>query len=153
MYVHGPSGIGKTALVQRFFDREVRGERVVALRSRCHERESVPYKGLDGVIDALSRHLSGLTRDELTTLVPADAAALARLFPVMQRAIAGAIPVLADTADPLDRFRFHVARRSLVRGSWSIVRPWSVVLGPPRRRPLPPLYNAPNLRGVNPPCT
>jgi len=83
IYVHGPPGIGKSALVERFLKDVVSREQVVVLRGRCHEHESVPYKALDGVIDSLSRHLSGLTRAEVEPLLPSEVAALSRLFPVM----------------------------------------------------------------------
>ena len=72
VYVHGPSGIGKSALVQCFLDRVLSREDIVVLRGRCYEYESVPYKALDGVIDSLSRHLSALPRSQ------ADSAASAR---------------------------------------------------------------------------
>ncbi len=80
--IHGPSGIGKTALVQQFLD-QVPGDDAVVLRGRCYEHESVPYKALDGVIDSLSQHLGRLRRTEAETLVPSDVLALSRLFPVM----------------------------------------------------------------------
>ena len=80
--VHGPSGIGKTALVQQFLD-QVPGDEAVVLRGRCYEHESVPYKALDGVMDSLSQYLGRLPRTEVATLVPPDALALSRLFPVM----------------------------------------------------------------------
>ncbi|HWX09646.1 MAG TPA: serine/threonine-protein kinase, partial [Gaiellaceae bacterium] len=55
--VGGPSGMGKSTVVQHFLDELVeRGEGVV-LRGRAYERESVPYKGVDSVVDALSRYL------------------------------------------------------------------------------------------------
>ena len=62
VYVYGPSGIGKSALVQCFLDRVLNREDIVVLRGRCYEYESVPYKALDGVIDNLSQHLSALPR-------------------------------------------------------------------------------------------
>ena len=56
VYVHGPSGIGKSALVQHFLDGVERRQDLVVLRGRCYEREAVPYKALDGVIDSLSQY-------------------------------------------------------------------------------------------------
>ena len=82
--IHGPSGIGKSALVRQFIDGTQRRQPVLVLRGRCHERESIPYKGLDGIVDALTRHLAGVSNDERAQILPADSAVLATLFPVMQ---------------------------------------------------------------------
>jgi len=87
VFVHGPSGIGKSALVQHFIERRLRGQSVLVLRSRCHEHETIPYKALDGIVDSLARHLSALPPMELAHVMPRDVQALARLFPVM-RAVA-----------------------------------------------------------------
>ena len=53
VYLHGSSGMGKTAVARHFLEtlRE-RQPDVVILEGRCHERESVPYKALDGVVDS-----------------------------------------------------------------------------------------------------
>ena len=59
-YVHGTSGIGKSALINRFLDRLPQGSDEVILRGRCFERESVPYKAFDSVIDQLARYLRQL---------------------------------------------------------------------------------------------
>jgi hypothetical protein len=116
VYVHGPSGIGKSALVQQFFDRCPRDVPMLALRSRCHEHESVPYKGLDGIVDALSRHLAALPAAEAAAVMPRDARALARLFPVMQIEPVAAAPVSErEPEDPVVlRRRAFVALRELL---------------------------------------
>jgi hypothetical protein len=115
VYLHGPSGIGKTALMQRFIEQEVAGRDALVLRSRCHERETVPYQGLDGAVDGLSRYLGGLPPAELAALMPADAAPLARLFPVMQVLAAGQASSGPDPADPAElRRRAFAALRDLV---------------------------------------
>lgn len=83
-YVHGESGVGKSALVRNFLDdlREHQGDTVI-LEGRCYERESVPYKALDGVIDSLTKYLMALPEAKAAALMPRDVLALARLFPVM----------------------------------------------------------------------
>jgi serine/threonine protein kinase len=91
--LHGGSGMGKSALMRRFLE-GLRSNRedVVALAGRCFERESVPYKALDSLMDALSHHLKQLPASRAEALMPRDVLALARLFPVLRRveAVAGA---------------------------------------------------------------
>jgi eukaryotic-like serine/threonine-protein kinase len=91
--VPGSPGMGTSTLVRRFLD-EVGGAAVV-LRGRADERESVPYKAVDGVVDALSRHLMSLDGRASLFPLPADAASLARLFPVLLR-----VPACRDLAAP-----------------------------------------------------
>lgn len=112
--IHGPSGIGKSALVQRFIDRRLSDEPVLVLRSRCHEHESIPYNGLDGIVDGLTRYLSARSSAERAQTITAEMDVLARLFPVM-RAI-GVAPVLDDdAADPVQlRQRAFAAFRDLL---------------------------------------
>jgi hypothetical protein len=82
-HVHGASGVGKSALVRRFLGGVA--PETLALSGRCYERESVPFKALDSVIDALTEHLAALTHAAVERVVPKYAAALVRVFPVLSR--------------------------------------------------------------------
>ncbi|MFW6066760.1 MAG: serine/threonine-protein kinase PknK [Myxococcota bacterium] len=84
--VSGGSGMGKTTVVRRFLDGLVSRDEVVLLRGRCYERESVPFKAFDDLVDALSRYLRRLPSPEAVALMPRDVQVLARIFPVLLRA-------------------------------------------------------------------
>jgi serine/threonine protein kinase/tetratricopeptide (TPR) repeat protein len=125
--VSGISGMGKSALMRRFLDeirdgiavagpvRESSPRTVVTLKGRCYERESVPYKAVDALMDALSRLL--LKDASLAaSAVPADAAALARLFPVFLDVPAFKSTDAREVADPkILRRRGFAALRELVK--------------------------------------
>ncbi len=114
--IHGSPGIGKTALVKRFTEQVRHEHDTVILSGRCYERESVPFKAVDTIVDALSRYLGGLGRAEVRELLPPHTHALTRLFPVLKavRAIArmkGAV----ESVDPqVARRRALEALRSLL---------------------------------------
>jgi hypothetical protein len=103
--VHGESGIGKSWLVRSFADEmHLREHDLVVLAGRCFERESVPYKAFDGVVDALSRFMSRLPHGEALALLPTRPASLAQLFPVLKRveAVAQAPLLRQEVLDPLE---------------------------------------------------
>ncbi len=85
VHVHGTSGMGKTAIVHHFLRGLIEQSRAVVLPGRCYAQELVPYKGLDGVVDSLSKYLLSLPRQEVEVLLPREIQALARLFPVLSR--------------------------------------------------------------------
>lgn len=83
--VHGRSGMGKSALLATFMSTLSRGGETVLLSGQCYEQESVPYKAVDAVIDALCRYLMSLDDMSAALLMPRDVRALVRLFPVLER--------------------------------------------------------------------
>jgi hypothetical protein len=83
--VQGTSGFGKTALVRHFLGKLHDSRQAVVLAGRCYERESMPYKVFDALVDSLSRYLSTLPRLEATALMPRDIHVLAKLFPSLMR--------------------------------------------------------------------
>jgi tetratricopeptide (TPR) repeat protein len=85
VYVEGPSGIGKTALVTRFLEQYESREDVLVFPGRCYERESVPYKALDGVVDALVFHLRAMPEAQLQSLLPDQLGCLVRVFPALKQ--------------------------------------------------------------------
>src|SRR5207237_5762085 len=120
VYIHGNSGMGKSTLVRTFLDQLKReAPHVLALQGRCYERESVPYKALDGVVDSLSKHLASLPLARAETLMPRNSMALARVFPVMLQvdAIFNARSTRPETLDPftLRRQAFSALRELLTR--------------------------------------
>ncbi|HEY5947108.1 MAG TPA: protein kinase [Kofleriaceae bacterium] len=103
--LRSPSGLGKTALAARFLER-VRATHADALvfRGRCLDREDVPYKAIDHLIDELSDWWRVRPREEAEAVLPRDACFLPMLFPVLDR-----VPSVADAprsrviADPQAR--------------------------------------------------
>jgi eukaryotic-like serine/threonine-protein kinase len=85
LWIEGESGIGKSSLLQHFTRDVATDPTVLLLSSRCYEREAVPFRGIDGLIDALARRLSNqLSRGVDLPPLPVHAAYLHAVFPVMQ---------------------------------------------------------------------
>ncbi|MGE0399664.1 MAG: serine/threonine-protein kinase PknK [Kofleriaceae bacterium] len=81
--VIGPSGSGKTTLIDRAVARATGIEReldTLVWRGRCHERERLPYRAFDQIVDDLATELAG---DPRLAREIDHAAALARVFPVL----------------------------------------------------------------------
>jgi len=87
--VHGTSGIGKTSLVETFLDdllsTGVGTAGPLVLRGRCHERETLPFKAFDGVVDSLSYRLASLDGNDQSYVLPDGILYLAEIFPVLRR--------------------------------------------------------------------
>lgn len=95
--IDGPSGIGKTALVDRFVARQQRESTRLVLRGRCYERETATYKGLDQVMSQLALYIEG-DSDTFSPQLLRGCERASRLFPVLA---GGEIPPTgrASTAD------------------------------------------------------
>jgi eukaryotic-like serine/threonine-protein kinase len=100
MRVRGASGMGKSALVQHFLDGLVSRSDAVILRGCAYERESVAYKAVDGLVDALSRCLIAFEQRGEAIPLPPDTWALACLFPVLRRVESIAALPLRSVDDP-----------------------------------------------------
>jgi hypothetical protein len=107
VYLQGRSGMGKTALLHRFRDL-VSEEGALFFSGRCYEREAVPYKGFDRVIEELGRYLRRLPAAELLTLIPDHIECLAQLFPSLAP-LANLSPLRAENEDTLPFERRHLA--------------------------------------------
>jgi eukaryotic-like serine/threonine-protein kinase len=114
--VSAQSGLGKTALVERFLHDLSSEHRATVLRGRCYVNEEVTYQAVDGSIDALSHHLSNLPRLQVAALLPRDVRSLSTLFPVLNRvdAVASAPPVRSLDDKVSLRERAATALRELV---------------------------------------
>ena len=114
--VSGESGVGKSMLVRTFTDSLATDEQLVVLAGRCYERESVPYKAFDQVVDSLARFMQRRTDAEASALLPRMASLLGKVFPVLAgvRAFADAPPA-PDGMDPKElRGRVFAAMRELL---------------------------------------
>jgi len=120
--VDGESGIGKTALVGQFLrGLHERAPAVVVLAGRCYERETVPYKGVDGVVDTSRRSRAGqgacqgAASERGTTAAPRSrlgsrqALSCSRRLPVWRLMVstlakASALKTMASSRPPWRRF-------------------------------------------------
>lgn len=90
-HVRGPSGVGKSALVASFLgglERQVSSVddlEVVVLRGRCYEREAMPFKALDGLMDALVQYLERQSDVLVSHVLPSPVDELVRAFPGLER--------------------------------------------------------------------
>ncbi len=121
--VHGSPGIGKTAVLDFFLHGVRDSEEAVLLGSRCYERESVPFKTIDGLVDSLTRYLKRQSSEIVHELVPPCAVNLARIFPVLgtidhirrlERQASETDPSLDDASSALGQILSAIAQRHLL---------------------------------------
>jgi hypothetical protein len=111
LVLHGAPGVGKTALLGRA--RELLSARhpgLVWLEGKCREGESVPYKALDGAIDALVGFLLSLPVEARRAMLPRDGAELVRQFPVCAKLFGAGPEARGDRRAALSALRELVGR-------------------------------------------
>jgi len=126
VHVRGAAGVGKSALLEQFFaEREPEGSirpsaspGLLVLRARCYEREAMPFKALDGLLDALVAYLTRLDELVVSHVLPVRLPELARAFPVLER-LPAVRSLLAQSPPPLgdaarERTRAKLALQELL---------------------------------------
>jgi eukaryotic-like serine/threonine-protein kinase len=101
LVLSGESGVGKSTLARAFLDAQASDPAVLTFFSRCYERELVPYKAVDGLLDAIAHFLRHAPDALVDRVLPARAGVIAQVFPVLAR-----VEALARTTQPdlsLDR--------------------------------------------------
>ncbi len=132
LHLRGAAGMGKTALFEEFVRRaRETGVDLGLLEGRCHEREALPYKAFDALIDNLSRRLLALDPAHLAALQPAEWAVLSQIFPVLLRVPAVATAMEGRSSALTDnrtvRRRAFAALRYLLT-ALAKQRPWVLFL-------------------------
>jgi predicted ATPase len=85
VWLTGLSGEGKSSLAEHFLAPLRRSGEFLVLSGRCYDRESVPFKAVDVLIEALVSFLRSRPHDQVNTWLPRDIHMLAHLFPAMRR--------------------------------------------------------------------
>lgn len=120
----GESGIGKTVLMQHFRNRLRHVPGVTVLEGACHERESMPFQGLDGIMEDLAFYLAKhqLTRGNAEQVLCEHASSLSDAF----LELCQGAPTITQNKSPIERRRaaFSAVKSLLM----SLTRTETVVL-------------------------
>lgn len=103
--VSGESGVGKSTLARAFLDAHAKRDDLLTFFSRCYERELVPYKAVDGLLDSVAHHLRRAPEAEVERLLPPRAGVIAQVFPVLARVGALSRATLPDVTQDLREVR------------------------------------------------
>jgi hypothetical protein len=111
--VTGPSGMGKSVLVDQLVA-DIRDDvDVRVFAGRCYERESVPFKALDELVDDIAAHVGTLPAGDRVRLQPDHDAAMMRVFPSFEGVFERTSPVRLEAGEL--RRRAGLGLRDLLR--------------------------------------
>ena len=85
VWIRGKSGEGKSSLCEAFMRPFHKGREMLVLSGRCYDRESVPFKAVDSIIESLVRYLRSSVGNWLQSDQPEDVEFLAQVFPLLRR--------------------------------------------------------------------
>lgn len=109
--IYGESGVGKSALAQKFLEQAQQRVGALAFATRCHQAERLPYRSIDGLVDAAARHLS----ETRANSVSRPYKELCAVFPVLRRFADGDPEAGLPRDDHELRRRAFVGLRALFR--------------------------------------
>ncbi len=98
LMLRGKRGAGRSTLLDTFADQL--GSDATTFQVRVGRREDVPFRGLDQLVDCLTRYLIAADPEVAAELLPRDLDGLAQMFPTMQRLRAARLPEIAPAGDP-----------------------------------------------------
>jgi eukaryotic-like serine/threonine-protein kinase len=124
-FVAGRSGMGKSALMRQFLKEIGTRDNTIVLSGRCYEREDLPYKAFDPLMDALSSALLAFDNAVVDELLPEGTHSLVRLFPVLKRvpAVVMLRPEASPPHDPVEQRRAAFAALREILRRFSLLRP------------------------------
>jgi hypothetical protein len=108
----------QSALVHHFLD-GIEQRRGAVLAARCYERETVPYKAVDRVMEVLAHRLAALPPDVAAALLPPQMAQVVGTFPVFLQVPAVAASIQIASAGRADPFGQRIAMFGAVRELFS----------------------------------
>ena len=85
VWISGLSGEGKSSLCETFLRPLRKGTEMLVLAGRCYDRESVPFKAVDSIVESLVRYLRSRHGKWLESEQPEDVEFLAAVFPLFRR--------------------------------------------------------------------
>ncbi len=104
LHIHGPSGIGKTRLIDEV-ERHLRALRWgQVFRANCRPREDEPLQAFDQIADEIANRYTSFNDREQLQVDVASAAILHQAFPVLKDVVHASLrlPPIASTVDRID---------------------------------------------------